>query len=142
MTRGPIVIVEDDTDDQEIYSEAIRDLGVPNEMRIFADGQRALDYLTTTEEQPFIILSDVNMPVMNGLEFKEKIQSDNYLRKKGIPFVFISTNASALSVRKAHELSVQGYFEKPNNMNDIKSMLKILFDYWELCRHINNTRQP
>jgi CheY-like chemotaxis protein len=140
MTGGPIVIVEDDSDDQEIYSEAIRGVGVSNEMRFFADGQSALDYLATTSEQPFIILSDVNMPGMNGLTFKERIQSNDYLRKKGIPFVFISTNASAPSVRRAHELSVQGYFEKPNSMQGIKSMLKVLFDYWELCRHINNTR--
>ena len=139
MTKGPIIIVEDDSDDQEIYTEAIRDLGIPNEMRFFEGGEPALNYLITTDEQPLIILSDVNMPAMNGLEFKEKIQSDDYLRTKGIPFVFISTNASAAAVRKAHELSVQGYFEKPSNMNEIKSMLRILFEYWALCRHINNT---
>jgi CheY-like chemotaxis protein len=76
---------------------------------------------------------------MNGIQFKTKIQEDDYLREKGIPFVFISTNASAMAVRQAHALSVQGYFEKPFNMEDIKSMLRKLFEYWELCKHINNT---
>src|SRR5215218_6896133 len=139
MTKGPIVIVDDDTDDQEIYAEAIRAIAIPNEMRIFSGGQPALDYLNTTSEQPFIILSDVNMPQMNGLQFKETIQKDDYLRGKGIPFVFISTNANPKAVRQAHVLSVQGYFQKPNNMEDIKAMLRKLFDYWELCKHINNT---
>jgi CheY-like chemotaxis protein len=139
MTKGPIVIVEDDTDDQEIYSEAIRAVGILNEMRFFSAAEDALHYLLTTKEQPFIILSDINMPAMTGLQFKERIQQDDFLRNKGIPFVFISTNASPGAVRKAHELSVQGYFQKPSSMNEIKGMLKVLFGYWELCKHINNT---
>jgi len=140
MTGGPIIIIEDDKDDQEIYSEAIQEIGIPNEMRFFSEGESALDYLLTTTEQPFIILSDVNMPVMNGLELKTKIQEDDYLRNKGIPFVFIPTNASGDAVRRAHILSVQGYFQKPHHYEGIKEMLKKLFDYWELCKHINNIR--
>lgn len=139
MTKGPIIIVEDDKDDQEIYAEAIKAIGITNKIRFFDGAEPAIDYLLTTREQPFIILSDVNMPVMNGLEFKEKIQKDDYLRLKGIPFVFISTNASGPAVRKAHELSVQGYFEKPASIKAIRDMLRILFEYWALCRHINNT---
>ncbi|MDQ3278782.1 MAG: response regulator [Bacteroidota bacterium] len=139
MTKGPIVIVEDDKDDQEIYQEAIRALGIPNEIHFFSGGKDALEYLTTTEEQPLIILSDINMPKMSGLELKKYIQDDPYLCSKGIPFVFISTNATKVSVRHAHALSVQGYFEKPSNMEDIKKMFRVLFDYWELCKHINNT---
>lgn len=139
MTKGPIIIVDDDKDDQEIYADAIKAVGVLNELRFFSDGQQALDYLYTTSEQPFIILSDVNMPQMDGLKFKEEMERDNYLKNKGIPFVFISTNASGAAVRKAHELSVQGYFQKPNSMNEIKKMLGVLFDYWESCKHINNT---
>ena len=140
MTKGPIVIVDDDKDDQEIYAEAIKAIGIPNEIRFFNGGQPALDYLLTTSEQPFIILSDINMPSMDGLRFKELIQKDDFLRNKGIPFVFISTNASGDAVRKAHKLSVQGYFQKPSTLTDIKTMLKIMFDYWERCKHINNTR--
>lgn len=138
MTGGPIIIIEDDKDDQEIYSEAIGEIGIPNEIRFFDEGESALNYLLTTREQPFIILSDVNMPVMNGLELKTEIQKDEYLRNKGIPFVFISTNASPDAVRKAHILSVQGYFQKPQHYQAIKDMFKKLFDYWELCKHINN----
>lgn len=139
MTTGPIIIVEDDLDDQELYTDIIGELGIPNLIRFFDNGNPALEYLLTTAEQPFLILCDVNMPQMNGLEFKEKIQQDNYLREKGIPFVFISTNASPEAVRKAHVLSVQGYFEKPFSFSEFKGMLRVLFEYWEQCRHINNT---
>jgi CheY-like chemotaxis protein len=139
MTRGPIIIVDDDDDDVEIYTEGIRSLGITNEIRHFNTCQAALDYLLTTSEQPFIILSDINMPLMSGLEFKAKIQQNEYLRAKGIPFVFISTNADKIAVRQAHHLSVQGYFQKPLRMEDVISMLRKLFEYWELCKHINNT---
>jgi CheY-like chemotaxis protein len=139
MTKGPIVIVDDDEDDREIYADGIKAIGIPNEIRFFETCQSALDYLSTTTEQPFIILSDVNLPIMTGIQFKGKILENDYLKNKGIPFVFISTNANATAVREAHALSVQGYFQKPSNMEDIKSMLRKLFDYWELCKHINNT---
>ena len=139
MTKGPIVIVDDDRDDQEIYAEAIKDIGISNHIHFFDDGQQALEYLQTTEEQPFIILSDVNMHGMSGLDLKRQMHDDAYLTAKGIPFVFISTNASKVSVRHAHALSVQGYFEKPKSMEGIRTMLKTLFDYWQLCKHINNT---
>ena len=139
MTTGPIIIVDDDRDDQEIYADAIRDIGVPNQIRFFDTCREALHDLRTTEEKPFIILSDVNMPVMNGLEFKAEIQADDFLRIKGIPFVFISTNANNQAVRQAHSLSVQGYFVKPGKLEEIRKMLRVLFEYWQLCKHINNT---
>jgi CheY-like chemotaxis protein len=137
--EAPIIIVEDDKDDQEIYAEALKAIGIPNEIRFFNNGKKVLDYLTTTEEQPFIILSDINMPGMTGLELKKYITEDPFLVTKGIPFVFISTNASRVSVRHAYALTVQGYFEKPNSIEEIKEMLRVLFQYWKLCKHINNT---
>jgi CheY-like chemotaxis protein len=139
VTKGPIIIVEDDKDDQEIYAEVIQALGIPNELRFFDGGQPALYYLSTTEEQPFIILSDINMPGMSGLEFKKQMEDNTYLKAKGIPFVFISTDGSKVSVRHAHALSVQGYFQKPDRMEEIKETLRLLFQYWERCKHINNT---
>ena len=110
MTKGPIIIIEDDKDDQEVYSEALKELGILNEIIYFDGAKQVLDYLANTEEQPFIIISDINMPGMTGLELKKYMEDDPYLKSKGIPFVFISTNASKVSVRHAHALSVQGYF--------------------------------
>ena len=136
---GPIVIVDDDHDDQDIYAEAIKAIGIANDIRPFYEGRHLLDYLYNTTEKPFVILSDINMPQMNGLQLKEVIQQDDFLRSKGIPFVFISTNAGKETVRQAHALSVQGFFQKPVTMEEIKYMLQKLFDYWALCKHVNNT---
>lgn len=139
MTQGPIIIVDDDQDDQEIYELGLRSLGIQNQIIFFDGGQKALEYLQHTADQPFIILCDINMPQMSGIEFKTRIHEDSYLREKSIPFVFISTNATNTAVRQAHLLSVQGYFEKPHTMDGVKSLLKLLFDYWKLCKHLNNT---
>jgi CheY-like chemotaxis protein len=139
MIQAPIVIIDDDPDDLEIYAEAIEAIGITNAVRPFDRAPTFLEYLQTTEEQPFIILSDINMPEMTGLELKQKIEEDPYLKAKGIPFVFISTNASKVSVLHASALSVQGYFEKPHSMEGIKEMLRTLFAYWKLCKHRNNT---
>jgi CheY-like chemotaxis protein len=139
MTKGPIIIIDDDADDRQLYADILKTFGIPNQIHFFADGQSGLDYLVTTKEQPFIILSDINMPQMTGLELKEIIQGNDYLKQKGIPFVFISTSANADYVRKAQVLSVQGYFEKPSSIEGIRNMLKRIFEYWELCKHINNT---
>ena len=62
-----VLLVEDDEDDQYLIKEAVQALGLPNEVRFFSNGQLALDYLEITAEQPFIILCDINMPIMNGL---------------------------------------------------------------------------
>jgi CheY-like chemotaxis protein len=139
MIKGPIIIVEDDKDDQELYAECIKSIGINNEIKFFSKSEEALSYLVVTEDQPFIILSDVNLPGMTGLDLKRHMQDDPYLVTKGIPFVFISTDASRVAVRHAHALSVQGYFQKPNNLEGIKEMFETIFTYWQRCRHINNT---
>ncbi|RYZ16257.1 MAG: response regulator, partial [Chitinophagaceae bacterium] len=54
MLKGPIVIIEDDPDDQDLYSDSIRHIGVGNEIKFFGSGDDALEYLSSTEEQPFI----------------------------------------------------------------------------------------
>ena len=109
---GPILIVEDDIDDQEIYSEILNHLGVDNKLIFFSLASQALEYLQTTNEKPFVILCDINLPVMNGIAFKQHIDYDPYLRNKSIPFIFFSTSAEKSQVNKAYtELTVQGFFK-------------------------------
>ena len=70
------MIVEDDPDDRDIYTDAIAELGISSEFRIFEHGQLALDYLYTTKEQPFIIISDINMPGTDGCTLLQSLRSD------------------------------------------------------------------
>lgn len=134
----PIIILEDDMDDQEIMKEVLEDLQVPYRIDFYVHAKDLLDYLYTTKESPFLILSDVNLPSMNGLELRKIINDDDYLRMKSVPFVFFSTSSDEYAVKQAYDLTVQGYFVKQYSIPDIKSTLKLIISYWEQCEHINS----
>jgi len=136
---GPIIIVEDDQDDQEIIQEIIRDHGVQNEILFFDRSAPAFQYLKTTTQQPFIILSDVNLPKQTGVEFKRQIDEDPQLRAKSIPFIFFSTSVEKNAVDTAYkELTVQGFFKKENSYGALKEVISVILQYWKICRHPNS----
>lgn len=137
MKTGTIILVEDDVDDQEFIVDALEILGITNPVKIFDNGQKALDYLITTDQQPFIILSDVNLPIMNGLQLKAEIQQNESLRPKSIPFIFLSTSADTKAVSEAFSLNAQGFFVKENTYDGIQQQLKQIIDYWRSCHHPN-----
>lgn len=137
---GPIILVEDDADDQELIIEALKLLNVPNEVKTFNNGEKAINFLKITEKQPFMILSDVNMPVINGLQLKHEIENNEYLKSKCIPFIFLSTSAESEAVKEAFDLCVQGFFVKEITYEGIHRQLKGIIDYWKSCRHPNSPK--
>ena len=110
--NGPIIIIEDDIDDQEMFRDAYNNLKYPNELIFFLDGQSALDYLNSKDVTPFIIISDINMPKLNGFALRNKIRMDAKLQNKCVPYLFFSTAAGQKAVVEAYSLSVQGFFVK------------------------------
>jgi len=134
----PLVVVDDDQDDREIFEQIATDLNIPYERRWFFDTATAMEYLSGTKEQVFLIFCDINLPGNSGLEFKKKIDGDPLLRKKSIPFVFFSTAANQKDINAAYmEMTIQGFFKKGTNYQDIKTMIGLIIDYWSLCRHPN-----
>jgi len=138
MRSGHILLIEDDEDDQYLFQQMINELGVDNELRFFANGLEALDYLRVTEEQPFIILCDVNMPTMNGIELRKVIDQDEQLKKKAVPFIFLSTYASPVVVRDSYETTIQGFFKKADDYEAAKKQLHWIIGYWLHCVHPHN----
>lgn len=139
MTRGPIVLIEDDLEDIEIFNEVLKELEISNRLITFLNPSDAYHFLDSNDEQPFLIICDVNMSGMNGMEFKDKIDSNEKLKKKSIPFIFYSTAAEKKFVIEAYmKLTVQGYFKKGDNYQEIKSQLRRIFEYWRICLHPNN----
>jgi CheY-like chemotaxis protein len=131
---GPILLIEDDKDDQEMLQEVFTELRIPNILRFFNTCVEALDYLLTTIEKPFLIISDINLPAMTGMELKKEMNENEHLRNKSIPFVFLSTNPDQYIISKAYEMLVQGYFVKPGSMRELTEMIKMIVDYWKVCR--------
>jgi len=135
---GPIIIVEDDADDEAIFNEILEELEVSNSIIWFGNSDDALNYLKTTSDQPFIIFADVNLPGEDGVEFKRRIDANEQLRKKSIPFVFYSTSVDQRAVNEAYtKMTVQGFFKKGESFEDIRNQLKTIFDYWLICKHPN-----
>ena len=130
---GPIIIIEDDSDDQEILSDIFKEFDYKNEIVFFKDGELALEYLINTATEPFIIFSDINMPRLNGVELREKVHNNEDLRLKSIPYLFFTTSAEQKHVVDAYPKSIQGFFIKPASYDKLKSTIKIIVEYWQEC---------
>src|ERR1043165_7529210 len=118
MKSGPIILIDDDEDDKDIFLEILRELQIPNPVIWFQKCDEAFTYLIETTEQPFIIFCDLNLPGLSGIECKRRIDKDINLRKKSIPFVFFSTTTDQRTVNEAYtEMTVQGFFQKPSSYN-------------------------
>ncbi len=131
--NGPIIVIEDDMDDQEVLTEIFMRLGFRNHICFFSDGNKALEFINQHEVQPFLILSDINMPKINGFELRTKVFTNGELHTKCIPYLFFTTSATKKSVIDAYALSVQGFFIKPSSMQDLESTIKKIVEYWKEC---------
>jgi CheY-like chemotaxis protein len=134
--KGPIILIEDDLDDQEILRDVFQELKVQNELRFFADCDAAYNHLMSSEEKPFLILSDINLPKMSGVELKKKIDETDSLRRKSIPFLFLTTSNNPDTVGQAYRITnLQGYFQKSDTITDLKEKVKLIVDYWSTALH-------
>ncbi|RYD58673.1 MAG: response regulator [Sphingobacteriales bacterium] len=130
---GPIIVIEDDMDDQVMLEEIFQKLNYKNEIIYFTDGNKALDFLNKTDTQPFLILSDINMPKINGFELRNKVFTNEQLQTKCIPYLFFTTAADKRSVTQAYALSVQGFFMKPSGMAHMENTIRKIVEYWQEC---------
>jgi CheY-like chemotaxis protein len=135
---GPIIIIEDDMDDQEILKEVYENLKYPNELFFFPDGQAALDFLNKSDVIPFLILSDINLPKLDGFALRNKIKMDAQLQIRCIPYIFFSTALNQKAVVDAYSMSVQGFFLKPNKVSEMEKTISAIMEYWRLCSAPNN----
>ncbi len=138
VLERPVIIIEDDDDDQQFIKDAFIDLGYESQLKFFYDADSVISYLKSTTDKPFLIISDFNLSGMNGYELKKRINDDEQLRKKAIPFIFYTTSDQKYALDKVYEMMVQGFFVKENNMAGIKSTIKVIIDYWKLCKHPNS----
>ncbi len=128
------MIVEDDQDDIKLLTDALKDIGVQNECICFDSATNALAYLNEQPDAPLLIISDINMPYMDGLVFKSKINANEKLERKKIPFVFLTTSDSEKMVNEAFKLSVQGYFQKPVEFSELNGVARSIVEYWNKSR--------
>lgn len=135
--NGPIVLVEDDANDAEVVTQAVKEIGVKNKVVAFARAEEAYGYLTTTQEQPFFILCDIRMPVLDGLSFRDRINKNPFLKRKSIPYIFFTGLVSQDIINSAYDMEVQGFYKKEPSFEGLKEQLLTICMYWEKSLHPN-----
>ncbi len=127
----PILLVEDDRVDTMTVRRALKDLKVTNQLICTTNGEEALEYLRDeSKKKPCVILLDLNMPKMNGIEFlkiaKRKEES------KRIPVIVLTTSREEQDVVESFNLSVAGYIVKPTDYKKFVEAIRVVELYWTL----------
>lgn len=130
---GPIIVVDDDKEDQDILKEIFAKLDFRNEIIFFEDGDELIDYINTPASNPFLILSDVNLPKVDGIELRNKVFELGKSSSKFVPFLFFTTGTYDKVLLDAYSLPVQGFFIKPNNLASLEGTIKNIIAYWKDC---------
>ena len=143
---GDIIIIEDDVEDRDILLEIFQDVldknNYANRIVFLADSTRAMDYLKSEEASPFLIVSDINMPMLDGFALRKKIFDDPDLNDKCVPYIFLTTSGDNTDfMKRAYGLSVQGYFTKPNDYQAYFNLINDIIRYWKVAKIANRAQE-
>lgn len=130
-TCKAILLVEDDQVDAMTVRRALKELHVANRLEHVENGEEALAYLRDSErERPCLILLDINMPVMNGIEFLQAVKAAPELKR--IPVVALTTSDEQKDKVETFELGVAGYMRKPVDYQQFVEIIRTIDAYWTL----------
>ena len=118
--------------------EVFQTLNYTNKLIFFGDGAAALDFLNKSDTLPFLILSDINLPKLDGFALRNKLKTDAALTLKCIPYLFFSTALNQKAVMDAYSLSVQGFFVKQTSTAELEKTISVIMEYWKRCAAPNN----
>ena len=140
MKKFNVLLVEDDDVDTMTVERAFSKANILNPLFTAKNGIEALDLLRGTNgktaiKRPVVVLLDLNMPKMNGLEFLEEIRKDNVLKR--ISVVVLTSSSDDKDIWKAYEKNVSGYMTKPVNIDQFVEKMSVLGHYWSLCELTN-----
>ncbi len=129
--RIPILLVEDDKVDAMTVKRAIGEIKISNPLIIVENGEEALEYLrNVNNKKPGIILLDLDMPKMNGIEFLEIAKKDTSIKR--IPVIVLTTSKEQQDRTESFNLGVAGYMIKPVDYVQFIEVIKTIHLYWTL----------
>lgn len=142
MQVGPIWIVNEDREDHELMQEILNELDFKAELVLFTKSEDLLASLDEAEEAPFIIISEANLPGMNGFELREQLLSAPNKKFHSVPFIFWSVTPSEAQVQRAYELKAHGFFIKEATYEEWRESLLTIIRYWQRSRTPSKKDQP
>ena len=133
-----VLLVEDNDGHAQLVTLGMRDSGIDHDMIRVSDGTQALDFLHHTgkyasseQGRPDLILLDLRLPKMDGLEVLKELKSDEKL--KDIPVVVLTTSEAEKDIAKAYEYHANSYLVKPMHFDELSNMLQETGFYWLAC---------
>jgi len=131
VSNKPILLVEDDKVDVMTVMRSLKEIRVTNPVVNKENGEDALSYLRDpAREKPCIILLDLNMPIMNGIEFLQVVKQDSQLRR--IPVVVLTTSEEQQDKVNSFDLGVAGYMAKPVDYRQFVEVMRSIDAYWTI----------
>lgn len=136
MTSRTILLVEDNPDDAELMRMAMRKTGVKNPLRVVTDGAAALDYLfggrnipnRTADERPVLILLDLNLPKIGGIEVLRRIRAEG--PAKHTPVVVLTSSREERDLAACYAACVNSYIRKPVDFDEFQKAVRHIVAYW------------
>jgi CheY-like chemotaxis protein len=142
---GYILLADDNENDLELETRALSQYHLANEIVIVRDGAEALDFLFRRGEysrrsssNPLVILMDINMPRVNGLEVLEQIKSDPVL--SSIPVVMLTSSRQSPDVERCYKLGANAYVVKPVDFAQFADAVKTIGKFWAVLNELPLTR--
>ena len=127
----PLLLIEDDEIDVLTFRRSLKELHIINELYVACDGEEALNLLRTPERvTPCLIVLDLNMPRMTGVEFLRIVKADQKFRQ--IPVVILTTSKDERDKIESFNLGVAGYMVKPVDYHHFVEVIQTIDRYWTL----------
>jgi CheY-like chemotaxis protein len=125
-----ILLIEDDLIEVMKFKRVLKSITVNHKIIEATNGEDALSYLNKRESMPDIILLDLNMPKMNGIEFLKILKKDDLM--KFIPTIILTTSSNQKDLLEVYKIGVAGYITKPLKYEDYVEKINRLLNYWSV----------
>jgi len=130
MNNSPVFIVDSDAEDKELIETAWKDSALDNKLYFFSNAEDVIRELETGTVVPFLIISEIDLPKISGLQLKQYLLQHKSTNFKSIPFVFFTDMPSQAQIEQAYHLCTNGLFKKPDSFNKLKQLLIDIVNYW------------
>jgi CheY-like chemotaxis protein len=134
--RGKFIYVDDDREEHELFKIALAEV-CDNEVISAYDGDEGYELIEKHKNSAFLIISDINMSRINGLELKRMIENSPLLKLRAIPFIYHTSVEDPVIIKEAYSLGIQGYMIKQANFPQTVANLKHFINFWTGTAHPN-----
>ena len=125
-----VLFIEDDAIEIMKLQRTVSKLQIKHQIHEVNNGEEAIEFLNSKAKLPDIILLDLNMPKMNGIEFLQILKEDEFL--KYIPTIILTTSENRSDLLECYRIGIAGYVIKPLKYEDYEAKLEKVFQYWDM----------